>query len=66
MSLTVNGDKAVEQLGNGEIHTLSRVPDETTDAGPSWWWLWLLLPLPGLILVITVWLTWRRRHRRST
>lgn len=64
VSLTVNGDDAVEQLGNGETHTLTRVTSSTTHSGyvASWWWLWLLLV--AVVLGFTAWLLWWRRRRR--
>lgn len=64
MSLTVDGDRAVEKLGNGETRSLVRVTSATADSdhARSLWWLWLVLL--ALILAIVWWFLWRRRRRR--
>ena len=51
VSLALNGNKATENLGNGEFHTLSRSSVARSGKQPSWylWWLLLLVLLAATI-----------------
>jgi hypothetical protein len=63
LSLTLNGNRVIETLGNGEAHTLARVPlaVTTNNRAKSWWWLWLLLL--ALIIVTIAYFIFRRKRQ---
>jgi hypothetical protein len=67
LSVTLNGTTAIEKLGNGEVHLLTRsAPAVATHNRARYgWWLWLLL-LAALCAVIAYFAFHRRRQDDET